>query len=245
MAEPPPHIPVIYMDDDIVVVSKPTGMLVHKAARMPEETVVLLQTVKNQIGRWLYPVQRLDRATSGLIAFGLRADAAAALQRSLTAPTCRKEYYVLARGAPPRRLASERPLQDDRGTPQPAHTEFLTLCCYRGCALLRARIFTGRSNQIRRHLNHLCHHALGDTTFGKGRLNQLFRTKYGLPRLFLHATRLCLDHPLTGVRLRLRDRLPADLRTTLHRLEPPGTAPAPESTGPEPPILPNSDLPDC
>lgn len=203
----------------MVVVSKPSGMLVHRAANAPHDTVVLLQTLKAQVGRWLYPVQRLDRATSGLIAFAFTSDAAAALQRSLQRSTCRKEYYALVRGAPPDRFASTRPLRDEHGTPQPAHTDFVTLRRWRGCALVRARLHTGRSNQIRRHLNHLAHHALGDTTFGKGRLNALFRARFGLPRLFLHATRLCLEHPLGGHRLYLHDPLPDDLRAVLHRLD--------------------------
>lgn len=221
----PPFIPVVYRDEHLVVVSKPSGMLVHKAERAPQETVVLLQTLKQQLGQWLWPIQRLDRATSGLIAFALRKEVAAPLQRALGAESCRKEYYVLSRGAPPRRFASERPLQDDQGRPQPARTEFMTLRYFRGCALVRARIYTGRSNQIRRHLNHLAHHALGDTTFGKGRLNQLFRERYGLPRLFLHATRMCFDHPVLANRLCLRDRLPPDLRQTVLRLDPPQVAP--------------------
>ncbi len=211
----PPPLRVLWLDDSIVAVSKPSGMLVHKAARSPEDHVVLLQTLKAQLGLWLYPVQRLDRATSGVITFALSSAAAAALQRSLASPTCRKEYLVLARGAPPPRFASERPLSDERGQPQAAHTEFQTLLWGRGCALVRARIHTGRSNQIRRHLNHLAHHALGDTTFGKGRLNVFFRAHFALPRLFLHATRLCLDHPITGERLHLRDPLPQELRTVL------------------------------
>lgn len=214
----PPLLRVLYQDEALVAVSKPSGMLVHKAANAPHDDVVLLQTLKAQIGMWLYPVQRLDRATSGVIAFALSSPSAAALQRALQQPTCRKDYYVLVRGAPPARFVSQRPLRDDRGTPQVAHTEFRTLLRWPGCALVRARIHTGRSNQIRRHLNHLAHHALGDTTFGKGRLNRLFRGRYGLARLFLHATRLCFDHPLTGERLRLRDPLAEDLRAVLRRL---------------------------
>lgn len=215
----PTRIRIWHQDDAIVVVSKPSGMLVHKAANAPHDDVVLLQTLKAQIGMWLYPVQRLDRATSGVIAFGLSSLAAAGLQRSLQMPTCRKEYYALVRGAPPDRFASQRPLRDDKGTPQPAHTEFCVLRRWRGCALVRARIHTGRSNQIRRHLNHLAHHVLGDTTFGKGRLNRLYRRLFGLPRLFLHATRLCFEHPHTGSRLQLHDPLPHDLRAVLHRLD--------------------------
>ena len=153
-----------------------------------------------------------------VITLAFSSPAAAALQRSLSSANCRKEYLVLVRGSPPARFGSQRPLTDERGQPQAAHSEFRTLLWNRRCALLRARIMTGRSNQIRRHLNHLAHHALGDTTFGKGRLNAYYRAHFGLPHLFLHATRLCFDHPITGARLHLRDRLPEDLRAVLRQL---------------------------
>src|SRR5690606_28304384 len=209
---------VLFLDADIVAVSKPPEMLVHKAPRAPDDAPVLLQTLKAQIGRWLYPVQRLDRATTGVVALASTSPAAAALQRSLASLSCRKDYLTLVRGQPPARFASQRPLTDERGQPRPAHTEFRTLLRFSGCALVRARILTGRSNQIRRHLNHLGHHVLGDTTFGKGRLNRLYRARFALPRLFLHATRLCFDHPTAPGRVRLRDRLPDDLRAVLRRL---------------------------
>ena len=212
-----PPLAILHLDDTLVVVSKPSGMLVHRAASDPDAPV-LLQTLKAQLGRWLYPVQRLDRATSGTIAFAFESAAAAALQQAMTSPTCRKDYLALVRGSPEERFECEDPLPDERGIPRAAHSAFRTLLRWRGVALIRARIFTGRANQIRRHLADLGHGVLGDTTFGRGRLNQVFRTRFGLPRLFLHATRICFEHPATQQRLRVRDRLPPDLRAVLVRL---------------------------
>lgn len=212
-----PPLAILHLDDTLVVVSKPSGMLVHRATSDPDAPV-LLQTLKAQLGRWLYPVQRLDRATSGTIAFAFESATAAALQQAMTSPTCRKDYLALVRGRPEDHFESRAALPDERGIPRAAHSSFRTLRRWRGAALVRARIFTGRANQIRRHLADLGHGVLGDTTFGRGRLNQVFRDRFGLPRLFLHATRICFEHPTTRQRLRVRDRLPPDLRAVLVRL---------------------------
>lgn len=209
-----PPIEVLFRDEHLVAVSKPAGLLVHRIEDSPE-TVVLLQAVRDQIGAWLYPVHRLDRPASGVIVFGLTRPAAAALQKALPRPESRKEYLVLARGECPDAFESRRPLRSQRGQPQEAWTEFQTVARGRGCSLLRARLHTGRYHQIRRHLAHLAHQVIGDTTYGKGRLNALYREQYGLGRLFLHAARLLIAHPAGAPTLDLRAPLPDDLRRVL------------------------------
>lgn len=86
------------------------------------------------------------------------------------------------------------------------------------CALVQCRLFTGRYHQIRRHANHCGRHVIGDTTHGKGRINALFRERYGLDRLFLHLQRVVMRHPTTGAPLELFDPLPMPLPLVLDRL---------------------------
>jgi len=86
------------------------------------------------------------------------------------------------------------------------------------CSLVEARPETGRFHQIRRHLKHLSHPIVGDVNYGKGDLNRLFRTRYGLHRLALHAHLLAFDHPATGRRLVVRAPLPADFAAALAAL---------------------------
>ncbi|MCA8974642.1 MAG: hypothetical protein KDC98_07965, partial [Planctomycetes bacterium] len=142
---------------------------------------------------------------------------------SLAASDAHKEYVALMRWPGSiRELADawvcDRTLHTDEDKPQQARTEFDLAEAFRGCALVRCRIHTGRYHQIRRHANHSGRHILGDTTHGKGRLNALFREKYGLPRLFLHLHRIAMDHPRTGARMELTDPLPDDLAPVLERL---------------------------
>jgi tRNA pseudouridine65 synthase len=208
---------VLYRDASLVVVSKPSGLAVHRGPESTDHTF-LLQLLAAQVGAHLYPVHRLDRGTSGVIAFALTSEDARLLQARLREEVCRKEYYALVRGTPPDRFRCDRPLSDEAGRPQEARTDFRVLDRFWNCALVRARLYTGRRHQIRRHLQHEGWHVLGDSTYGKGRLNRAFRSRYGLPRLFLHAARLVLLHPRTGEALCLRDPLPPELAAVLRRL---------------------------
>jgi tRNA pseudouridine65 synthase len=211
-------LPVRHLDDDFVVVAKPAGMLVHRDAHSKVIESYALQVVSTQLGRYIYPVHRIDRNTSGLLCFALSREMARALHETLASPASTKEYLVLVRGETPERFASDRPLKSTKGEPRPASTDFERLATFSRCSLLAARIATGRRHQIRRHLSHLAHQVIGDSSYGKGRINAWFREQHGLPRMFLHATRLHLAHPRSGVPIDLHEPLADDLRGFLSRL---------------------------
>ncbi len=220
-AETPP-LRILRQDAHFVAVSKPSGLLVHRGPES-DDTEFLLQRLRDQVGAWLYPVHRLDRGTSGVIVFGLSSPAAASLQTTLATSDTRKEYLVLARRPwrgheLPDEFRVERPLTDDDGVPREARTDFEVVETYPRCALLRARLHTGRRHQIRRHLAHWARHVLGDSTYGKGRINAEFRKRFGLGRLFLHACRLSFRHPVIGEPVDLQDPLPNELTSVLQRL---------------------------
>lgn len=210
-------VPILYQDETFVAVDKPGGLLVHRT-RGAADRRFLLQDLRDQLGRYLFPVHRLDRAASGVLVFGLSSEAAAAMQGALSSDDACKRYLVLVRGSTPDRWESRRPLSNEAKRKQDAHTEFEKLAEVSRCSLLSARIFTGRRHQIRRHLAHERHQVIGDTSYGKGKINGYFRGNFDLPRLFLHAASLEIDHPVTGERLGIRAPLPADLRGFLLRL---------------------------
>lgn len=248
---------VLHLDDCLVAASKPSGLLVHRDERHPDAPAVL-QVLRDQLGRFLYPVHRLDRATSGVIVYAFSRQDAAALQASMTAPEAHKDYLALTRwpGSFPElgdRWSCTRPLHDEKDVAREARSDFWLVEAFRRCALIGCRIFTGRYHQIRRHLNHCGRHVLGDTTHGKGRLNALYRERYGLDRLFLHAHRLCVKHPRTGEELELVDDLPPELRSVVGRLQAErnaneaddGLTAAVERESPETPRTPEApDMPD-
>jgi tRNA pseudouridine65 synthase len=215
---PAADLALLHLDEHVVVVDKPSGLLVHRTHRGSGETA-LLQRLRDQLGRRVHPVHRLDRMSSGLLAYGLDSRAARRLQAGLQAADARKEYLVLARGLCPSWFESRASLVDDEHVVRDAHSEFTRLAAFRDAraTLLCARIHTGRTHQIRRHLALLGHHVLGDTRYGKARTNRSFARHHGLTRQFLHAWRLDVAHPCDG-RLTVTAPLPLELRSVLQRL---------------------------
>ncbi len=213
------RLTILHHDDDVLAVDKPPGMTVHRDDFSGRHERFVLQTASRQVGQYLYPVHRLDRNTSGVLCFALSSDAARLLQMNMSAADAEKIYLVLARGETPEAFESDRPLRNKHGEPTPALTRFRRLATFHRVSLLETRITTGRHHQIRRHLNHLGHHVIGDTTHGKGDINRYFRREYGLPRLGIHAARLDCAHPGDpGTRLTVRAPLAADFRAFLLRL---------------------------
>lgn len=217
-----PPLPVLYCDDDIIAVSKPSGLLVHRDDRYPEAPAVL-QTVRDQTGRFLYPVHRLDRGTSGILLFAFASATAARLQKCLQADSARKLYLALVRyPGRGRELGQhwicEQPLADDKEVLRAARSTCEVRETFRGCALIEVGIHTGRYHQIRRHLA-LCGRPIaGDAVHGRDRFNQLLRRRHDLQRLFLHQHRLLLRHPRTAAPIELEDPLPPELTAVLAAL---------------------------
>lgn len=207
-------LPVLWLDDDIVVVHKPAGWLVHRTGLDAHETRFVLQTLRNQLGRHVFPVHRLDKGTSGILVMALHPDAAKALGQAFEAQQVAKTYLAMVRGWPePGPWQVDHPLKPDDAPAdapaQPAHTSFTRLAImdlavpvdrYPGtrAALVAAQPHTGRRHQIRRHLKHVSHPIIGDATHGKGQHNRWWAGYLNLQRLWLHAWSLQLPHPGTG-----------------------------------------------
>ncbi len=213
-------ISIRYSDEHLLIASKPGGMLVHRS-KMSAEREVLLTRLRDQVGRHLYPIHRLDRATSGLILFGFSSESARLFHDQLRHRSTDKLYLGVCRGECPASFASDRPLTNHQtATRQSAQSEFRTLDSDRGFSAIEAKITTGRRHQIRRHLAHLGSQLIGDTSYGKGRINRWLREEFGLPRLFLHAAKLRLQHPIQNIELLVTDPLPEDLRAFIQRFSP-------------------------
>jgi tRNA pseudouridine65 synthase len=209
-------LPVLYLDDDLVAVEKPAGLAVHRG--WAAERDVALTRVRDQLGCYLHPVHRLDRGASGVLLFARNAAAARALGDDFAAGRIGKRYLALVRGVPPERVTVDHPVPsgEERDSPRVAAvTEIERLEVIGRYSLVAARPLTGRLHQIRRHLKHLACPILGDVNYGKGDHNRACRDRYGLHRLFLHATELSLIQPTTGASLVLRSPLAAELDVAL------------------------------
>jgi tRNA pseudouridine65 synthase len=179
-----------------------------------------LELVRDQIGAYVYPVHRLDRATSGVLLFALTPDAARELGTAFARGAVKKRYLALVRGVLADHLRLDHPLsQEDGKAPQSAVTSFRMLARYGRYSLVEAAPETGRTHQIRRHLKHLSCPIIGDVRYGKGEHNRLFRTHYGFHRLALHAASITLDDPATRRTVTISAPVPEILAKTLEALE--------------------------
>jgi tRNA pseudouridine65 synthase len=206
---------VLYRDEALLAVNKPSGLITHRGwANDADNALVRARTLA---GRHVYPVHRLDRATSGVLLFALDADAAAALGRQLGSGGFDKRYLALVRGTAPLGTTEvDHPLARQKGAEKkPARTSVRRLSTFERYSLVEATPHTGRPHQVRRHLKHLSLPVLGDTRYGKGEHNRACRARFGLNRLALHAASLAVTHPTRGERIVLHAALPPDLEAPL------------------------------
>ncbi len=186
---------------------------------------VLVQHVRDFLGvRKVYPLHRLDRATSGVLLFALESDIAHQMSDQFVQHRVEKRYLALVRGVAPERGRIDKPLRKNGKTGDfvDASTEFRRLATLptlpRETSLVEVRPFSGRLHQVRRHMKSLNHPLIGDANYGKGDINRDMRARYGLQRLALHAWGLTVSHPQTGNDLRLVAPIPEDLAFPLQRM---------------------------
>jgi tRNA pseudouridine65 synthase len=220
---------ILFQDGDLVAVDKPAGVLTHRT-RIAQGEAIALQWTRDQLGRRVYPIHRLDRGASGVLLFALHSAAAREICSLFEARRVRKRYLAVVRGWPDQQGAIDYPLQGDGGQPaRPALTRYRTLARVElplpvgpyptsRYALLEVEPETGRFHQIRRHLHHICHPLIGDTTHGEGRHNRLFRGRLGVRRMLLHARSVSFTHPRSGAELCIQAPLDAEWLRLLARL---------------------------
>lgn len=210
-------LPVLWSDAAVLAVNKPSGMVVHRGWARDGEIVMVL--ARRIAGTHVFPVHRLDRGTSGALVLALDPGIARRLQDSFAGGKVRKRYVALVRGIPPESGVIDSPVPRSPGGPRvPAVTEFRRLATFERYALVEAVPRSGRLHQVRRHLKHLAHPLIGDVRYGKGEHNRLFRCRFGLHRLALHALEIELVHPVGGNPLRLFASIPEDLAGPLRRM---------------------------
>ena len=221
------ELSILYRDDALLIVNKPAGLVVHRG--WATDRVTLLDLARDAIGAWVYPMHRLDRQTSGALVFALSPEIAHVLEQALSQGRVEKRYLALVRGMTPDSSRIDHPLAKEKGkTKLPSLTEVRRLAHFevendetgvsRRYSWLEARPLTGRPHQIRRHLKHISHPIVGDVRYGKAEHNRLFRRRFGLDRMVLHAARLEFEHPVDGRALAVEAPLPAELLNLLEAL---------------------------
>lgn len=233
-------LPLIYRDEHLVAVHKPSGLLVHRSEIDRHETRFALQIVRDQIGQHVYAAHRLDKGTSGLLLFALSSQVAAGLGRLFEEGGVDKRYLAVVRGWPDEQGEIDHALSrrvDDYehralpvdAPPQSALSRYRRLAATElpiavdrypnsRYALVELDPVTGRRHQLRRHLKHISHPIIGDATYGKGRHNRMFAEHFGVQRLLLACTAMRFAHPVDGRELDLHCPLAEEFASLLEKL---------------------------
>jgi tRNA pseudouridine65 synthase len=224
---------IVYQDEEIVVVHKPSGLLVHRSAIDKYETEFLVQQLRDQIGQQVFPVHRLDKPTSGLMVLALNKHSARTLSTCFAERYVYKEYTALVRGYTTSqvidyalkeqydKMTDSKAVKDKEA--QDATSEVILLAQaqinkpagrYDSARYSAVKLIpkTGRKHQLRRHMSHVRHPIIGDTSHGDGKQNQFAREHLLLSRLALVATKLIIPHPVTSESMTFTTAIDLDLR---------------------------------
>ncbi len=220
---------ILYQDDYLVAINKPAGLLVHRSNIDRYETRFAVQLLRDQIAKIVYPVHRLDKPTAGVLVFALDAETARKMMAFFISKAMDKQYLAVVRGYA---LASDTinyPLKEqldkmtdakaDQDKPaQEAITYYQRLATVElpypvgryqtsRYSLLSLSPKTGRKHQLRRHMKHIFHPIVGDTSHGDGKHNDFFRKQFDCHPLLLAAVGLHFPHPVTNEKVELKATL--------------------------------------
>lgn len=221
---------ILYADEYLVAINKPNGLLVHRTKLAKYETEFALQLLRDQLSAKVYPVHRLDRKTSGVLLFALDEDTDRALKDLFHKHLVEKRYLAIVRGWTEAEGEIDYALKNDSGKSQEAVTNYKTLQQTEidlpfgkhktsRYSLVEAFPKTGRMHQIRKHFAHILHPIIGDRPHGCNKQNKLFKEKWQMDTMMLHAEQLEFNHPVSKNQIVIQAPLRTEFQRTLKLLE--------------------------
>lgn len=223
---------ILFEDENLIIIDKPAGLLVHRTRQAFGEDENALIQLRDQIGSWVAPVHRLDRATSGTLLFAKNEEVLPLLKAQFSDRKVEKTYLCIVRGIPAEKVnLIDYPLTSERsGKLQEAQTRYKVIAESEipfnstgryptsRYSLLEVDLMTGRTHQIRRHLAHIRHYIVGDKKHGDNKQNIFFEKQFDLRNLLLHAWKLTISHPINGERIAVACPIPVHFRTIMQEL---------------------------
>jgi tRNA pseudouridine65 synthase len=207
---------IIYQDDYLIAINKPTGIFVHRTHLDPTATTFVLQEVRNRVGHHVYAIHRLDRKTSGLLILAKDTATQRIMNTKFEHREVDKQYIAIVRGYTDLEGTIEYDLLLDNGKTVDALTTYKTWqqreLPFSSSAkfdtsrysLVVLKPHTGRMHQLRRHMSHIFHPIIGDRPHGCNKQNRIFLERYAMNDMLLHASQLTFDHPHTGEKMQLQ-----------------------------------------
>lgn len=198
----------LYHDDYLIAINKPPGLLVHRSSIAADATEFALQMVRDKTGKIVHPVHRLDRKTSGVLLFAFDKDTLSKTMKEFAENRVSKKYFAIVRGFAPDHDTIDYALMSESGKSQEAVTNYSTLArceldvpfgkhATSRYSLVEAIPKTGRMHQLRKHFAHIFHPIIGDRPHGCNKQNKLFKEKWNMTQMMLHAHELRFRHPWT------------------------------------------------
>lgn len=210
---------ILYQDDYLIAINKPSGWLVHRSWLDKNEKVVVMQTLRDQIGQHVFPVHRLDRPTSGVLLFALSSEIAKLLALQFANRQPQKTYHAIVRGMISQEGHIDYPLVEELDKiadkfatqtkpAQTAITDYKPISSIEipiavgkyataRYSFIELQPHTGRKHQLRRHMKHIFHPIIGDSRHGDLHQNRAFAEYFAIKRLMLHASSLVFNHPIS------------------------------------------------
>jgi len=205
---------ILFRDEHLIAINKPHDLLVHRSPIAADVEEFALQLLRDQIGQKVNPVHRIDRKTGGVLLFAFDKPVEIAMQKQFAENQVGKRYLAVVRGHTEDEGIIDYPLRKENGTLQEAVTNYRTLeraeldvafgkHSTSRYSLIEATPATGRMHQLRKHFAHIFHPIIGDRTHGCNKQNKLFKEKWEMNTMLLHASSVNFDHPVTKVRINI------------------------------------------
>lgn len=216
---------VLYRDESLIAINKPHGLLVHRTKMATDATEFALQLLRDMIDQPVYPAHRLDRKTSGVLLFALNEGMNRELQMKFQEKEITKVYWSIVRGYTDDEGTIDYALTNESGKVQKSITRYKTLSRTElnvpfgkhetsRYSFIEVKPETGRMHQIRKHMAHIFHPIIADRTHGCNKQNRLFKEKWKMETMLLHARQLSFIHPETNEKLSIT----ADLQSEFKRM---------------------------
>lgn len=203
------NLEIIYEDEYLIAINKPHGLLVHRSKLAKDAKEFALQMLRDQIGAHVFPCHRIDRKTSGILLFAKDTETNRLMQKMFLEGQLEKKYLAIIRGFSKENEIIDYPLKKDDGTIQESITHYKTIAKTEielphlshptsRYSLVEVCPKTGRMHQIRKHLAHIFHPIIGDRPHGCNKQNKLFKERWNMNTMMLHAHQLHFTHPITN-----------------------------------------------
>ena len=216
---------ILFHDENLIAANKPNGLLVHRTSLATDAEEFALQILRNQICQQVFPCHRLDRKTSGVLIFALNPVSHAQIQKQFAENKVEKKYLAIVRGFTEKSGIINYPLKKENGILQDAITNFRTIDkseieipfgkqATSRYSLVEITPKTGRMHQIRRHFAHILHPIIGDRPHGCNKQNKLFKEKWNMTTMLLHASEIRFSHPVLNQEILIKAPLNQEFMRT-------------------------------